>query len=502
MDTLKDIIQTFSEDDSKEFSVFINRQKKITSRKDLELFKLLFNENKNRKEVVSALYKDMNKNAYHSLRKRLIKHIAEFIVLKNNREDITSSSAIMNQLSLARYLFRKKQNQAAWIYLLKTEKLAADAKEYQLLNSIYYTQIENSDNEYATELRTIIKKKKENLKLALIDDRANTANHLIKHRLLEASKKDEGFDIDKVVDNILEENKLTKEVRQNPKLIYNIISIIRSNILVKKDFISFEPYVINKYSYLIDINAFNQYNHYYKINILYIIAHVLYRNKKFYETENYLKTLHSELLKFNKSYYTLLYPLYVLLLGNIYAYTARSKEAISLLEKSISESIFKLDKIRQISAYLNLTSYYCESNNYLQAAKTLAKIHQSDNWLIKNLGKERTLTKQLLECALQVELGNSEYAASRIKSTEKSFSDLLDKSTFYPEKVLLNVIKKLNDNPFLIKDKAFQEEIKKYLTLKPADHDNLQSMIFYIWLKAKLEKKSYNEVILKFTTSK
>jgi len=95
MDPLKDIIQTLTNSEIKEFKKSI-KNKKAGNRKDTALFDLLHKSDYNRKGIIKELYPDNNKNAYHSLRKRLIKQITDFIIIKNNREDITTSSSIMN----------------------------------------------------------------------------------------------------------------------------------------------------------------------------------------------------------------------------------------------------------------------------------------------------------------------------------------------------------------------------------------------------------------------
>ena len=494
MDPLKDIIQTLTNTEIKEFQKFINT-KKIGNRKDTALFDLLHQSDHDRKEIIKELYPDNNKNAYHSLRKRLIKQITDFIIIKNNREDITTSSSIMNGIALAKYLFVKKQMQSAWHYLKKAENLAIAAQEYQLLNNIYFVQIEYSDSEFALPIRSIIKKKKGNLKLAQEDDRANTANQLIKYKLKEARTKGEEFDIDKVVNNVLHENNLGDEIFHRPKLMFNIISIIRSNILAKKDFLLFESYVINSYNKLNKRKVFDQHSHYYKLQFLYIIAHVLYRNLKFKEAEQYTSLLHEEIQKFNKVFYTLMYPSYVLLLCNILGYTGRVAQGTELLERLLKSPKVKLDKIQRIFACLNLASYYGFLGNYSQAIKTMATVQHSDNWLINNIGTEHSIKMRILECILCHENEDYDYVDYRIRSIEKIYKDELIKPIFLGEKNLVSIIKKLNKNTEVITESAFIKEVNNLITAKPAPIYDLQSTVLYLWVKAKIENTSYEKAL-------
>lgn len=496
MDTLKEIIYTLNKEDKKEFRVFIKRQRNLESRKDIVLFELLQNENLNKKDILKNLYSDNNKNAYHSLRKRLIKHLTEFITLKSNHDDPTNTGAILNLLSLAKYLFRKKQNMAGWKYLNNAEAVAENSREYQILNSIYYLQIEHSESEFAPPLRTIIKKKKENFILAHADDRANTANYLIKFRLKEARGAGKDFDIDKIVHNVLEENKLTDEVKSQPKLMYNIVSIIRSHILAKKEFIFFEKYLLKSYKKLESQKRFDQSNHNYKIHFLYMIAHILYRNGKFKVADIYLRLLHENILAYNKVYYELFYPSYILLLCNNTAYSGNPQKAIIILEENLSKKEFKLERVQFIFAHLNLSVYYCQINDFSKAIKTLSKIQRTDNWLIKHVGPAHALKMRILELALHFEVENFDYVDNKLKSVENAYKNFLDRNTFSREKSLIRIIKKLNKNPMAAKDTEIINEMRSYINSQPLPLDDLQSGIFYVWLRSKTENKSFNEIIL------
>lgn len=496
MDTIKEIISTLNKEDKKEFRVFIKRQRNRESRKDIVLFELLQKDNLYRNDLIKKLYPDNNKNAYHSLRKRLIKHLTEFITLKSNYDDPTNTGAILNLLSLAKYLFRKKQNMTGWKYLNKAEAIANNSNDYQLLNSIYYLQIEQSESEFAPPLRNIIKKKKENFILAHADDRANTANYLIKFRLKEARSSGKDFDIDKIVHNVLEENKLTDEVKSHPKLMYNILSIIRSHILAKKEFIFFEKYLLKSFKKLESQKSFDQSNHIYKINFLYMIAHVLYRNGKFSVSDSYLKLLYENILAYNKVYYELFYPSYILLLCNNTSYSGNPQKSILILEENISNKEFKLEKVQYIFAHLNLSAYYCQINEFSKAIKTLSKIQRTDNWLIKNVGPSHAIKMRILELALHFEVENYDFADNKLKSVEKAYKSYLDRNTFLREKSLIRIIKKLNKNPMSAKDVEIINEIRLYIDSQPLPLDDLQSGIFYVWLRAKTENKSFNEIIL------
>ena len=130
MDKFQEIINTLAEDDKREFRIFINRQKSKKERKDLDLFELICAE-VNAKEIQTKLYKTPNKVAYHTLRKRLLKHLTDFIVLKQIDGDTTASSAISGLISMASYLFKNQSTELAWRFLSKAEQAAIKNEQHE-----------------------------------------------------------------------------------------------------------------------------------------------------------------------------------------------------------------------------------------------------------------------------------------------------------------------------------------------------------------------------------
>ena len=81
-------------------------------------------------------------------------------------------------------------------------------------------------------------------------------------------------------------------------------------------------------------HGFSKKNHFYKINILYMIAHSLYRNRKFKESNTYLEEMCKEMTAYNNSYFQQFYPKYIMLQAANFTYLNQN-------EKSITESIPK-----------------------------------------------------------------------------------------------------------------------------------------------------------------
>ncbi|MCH8331208.1 MAG: hypothetical protein IH946_07485, partial [Bacteroidetes bacterium] len=443
MDNLQEIIRTMGEDDRKEFRIFINRNKKKKNRKDLELFRIFESDKEVQKaDILNKLYADGNRNAYHSLRKRLAKHLNEFIVIKRLEEDTTAASSVMGLLSLSRYMFDKNSYRLGWKYLRNAEEEAKKNEQFDLLNSVFNMQVEFAETQHANDLKEIIAKRKENKPLAEEDERANIASSLIKLKLQESRVKGIDLDFDKVVEQILKEYKLSEAVTKRPKLLHALMSISRSAILAKKDFHSFAPYIIKQYHSAV----FTKKDQYYKLSLLYMIAHTMYRVRKFKEIFKYLELMKEALGQPGTGWYWNFYPRYILLLAAAYAYTDENKKAINILE-DILEDESQIGYPAQLNIKLNLAVYYFHQNDYDKTNEVLFSIYHTDNWCEKLMGKEWVLRKNMIELINQYELENYDVASNWIRAVDRNYKDLLSQHRYRNAKGFLGILRLMIAKP-------------------------------------------------------
>ena len=136
------------------------------------------------------------------------------------------------------------------------------------------------------------------------------------------------------------------------------------------------------------------------------------------------------------------------------------------------------------------------AEQYDKAIKTGSSFNFSEKWFEKNIGKEWVFKKQIMEVIIQVELDNHEIALNKIRSLERVSSSLFNHPLYSRAKTFLELIKKMISDPINFKNAATQEKINKYLVVIPEEKEDLQAMTFYSWLKAKVQKRKYYEVLL------
>lgn len=504
MDDLKITIDTFSAEDKKEFGYFIQRQKMKKGRKDFELFQLLQQKKKYKpQDLIDKLYPGMpNAVAYYALRKRLMQHLTDYIVLKRMAEDPTAGSTIMGWLSLARYLFEARADRLGWNMLRKAEKLAADNEQFDLRNAVYNVQIEKADNEFADELNDIIRKRNDNKRCADEDERANIANSLILQRLAAARAQGRDLQFNDTIQEVLKAYGLMEAVSQRPALFYRLMSIARSAVLARKDFFSFEPFIISQYQLVSTNHGFSQAHQYYKVSLLYMIGHVLYRTRKFQLSNEYLAQLLAALQGEAKGCYGAFYARYIFLKTANDAFLGQVDRSIALTEDLIANHGGILSQRDALTARLGLSFLYFAKEAYPKANKLLLQINHSDKWFEKIMGKEWVLRKCLGELIIQYEFGNLDLALDKVKACRKSYADLLRQPVYQNVGAFLALLEQLIHQPHEVTHKAFLKKVEATLHFVPLEREDLQAISFYAWLKAKMVNRPYYQVLQELAGTK
>lgn len=501
MDTLQELVNTLSEDDKKEFRVFINRQKSKKQRKDLDLFELIA-EQLDSKAIQQKLYKTPNTVAYHTLRKRLLKHLTDFIVLKQIDDDPTATSSIAGLISLASYLFKNQSEELGWRFLIKAEQTAKENEQYELLHNIYHLQLEQSESEFSPPINNIYKKWKANKVLVDENEKANIAYNFIKKEINEVILKGKDKDLNKIIEALLKKYELADIVFKRPQILYKVLDLTRKVMLSKKDFYNFEPYIIKMYHELIKKHGFSKKNHFYKIQILYMISHILYRNRRFEQSNEYLLQMHSSMKEYHNNYYKHFYSKYVMLSAANYTYLNQNEKSIAILDGITSATFNKLPIEDQLNIKMNLAIYFGHDNNFKKSNYIVQTLNHSDGWLIKKMGIEWVLKKNMIEIMIQYELENFEIALNKIRSLEKSFASLFNHPLYKRAYVFIQQIKTIINKPLIMKDKVFIDGVIATLVKIPSEQEDLQAMAYYSWLKAKMLNKNYYEVLLDVANTK
>ena len=487
-DSLKEIINTLSEGDRYRFRTFIQREKPLRSRKDLALFEDLA-----AGKTISGDKKGTG--PYHAVRRRLTDKLVQFISLRQQEEDATGGAGISGFITFARYLFDHNEERLAWRYLEKAEKKAEQNEQYVLLHRIYSLMVDHSASDHAPDLREVVRKRGANKVRMDEDERASIAAGLVLQELKRGRQQGGAPDIDRTIDQVLKEYQLEDTVLKRPRLMYNILSITRGQLLAKKEHHAFAPYAVRTYREALSQEGFSRHNHYYKLGFLYMVAHALYRNRDFAEAMEYADQLGENMKSYDRAHYRQFYSRHVLLTAALHCYMGNLRESIGMLALALEEGLLPLKEA--LNARLNLAIYYFLDGQVRLAIRTSAQTGLTDHRLEKLQGKEWVFKKNLMEAIALLEAGDEDIAEGRIRAVERKYSQMLKRPVYARVGIYIQFIKKLlRAVPDARERERFFQSMQESLVIMPEEEEDLQAMAFYAWMKARVNGRDFYGTLL------
>ena len=485
-DSIGDILDTFEEEDLKNLVGFIKRLKGHDHRKDLQLLDLYRTKGVIAKaEFSQILYPTGNNTAYQALRKRLIRMLNRFVVLKLMDSDSSQTSEVLGLVNMARYLFAHGKDHQGWKYLKKAERVAGKNSLFEILNSIYVLQIRHIGSAKGEHHSTLIAKWELNKDQLRKSELGEIALSLVSQKITEARKSKTFVDLDGLVQSVLNELEVSSNYLLEPRFVYYLASVNRKKMMLEKDYFNLEPFLIQHFENINNHKGFEPGNTYYKLGFLYMIAHVLYRNRKFELAIGYIAQLELELGKASKIQINEFGPKTSLLKGSLFIFTGKADHAVALF-KEILTTQKNLTSFQRLATIANLGIAYFHLKKYHETHKTLQLIKHSDAWCEKVMGTEWVVKKSMMEAILYLELGELTLVDSRIKYIQRSFREFLNKPRYQRINTYVRFLQKLATVPTKDELEKLQMALDASFEWHPIEFEDLQAIAFYSWLKAKV----------------
>jgi len=493
MNDLNHIVSTFSKEDQKSFVSFLEKNNKRSDTKNIQLFKHLLNDDLSSKAICFKIYKQEKSAAYHALRKRLYKSIIDFIANSSLQEENSVDMQIIKYILASRKCLQYKQYKMAYKILGKAESLATEHHLFSLLNEIYHTKIQYSYVNPDILLDETISKFRENQKNYFLEDELNIVYAKVRRTLNKITFSGETTNFQSVLDAILKEHHISINESMSFKSLYQLMSIVGLSAFVTNDYLKTEPFLINTYNSILKSKK-EEKSVYYHIQILYLIANTLFRNKKFETSQNYLALMHDEMLNKNKKYYNTFKLKHHLLQALNLNYSNKQHNAIAILQPLINLKHEDIETLLDIR--LSLIVFYFQQNDFKKAHQLFSKFYHTDAWYLEKTGKEWVIKKNLIEILLRIELGHIDLVESRLLSFKRSYSKYL--KSIHQERVLmyLNFVERYYKNPEKVTSEAFKNTVENSFEWLGKDKEDLFVMSFYAWLKSKMEKQNLYNITL------
>ncbi len=513
MDDLRTTLLTLSPDDRRDFGRFIQRQRrKATGRLDSHLYELLVQAKELKSgQLVARLYPAApNPVAYYALRKRLMRHLTDYLLLRQRQLDTTAAASVRGQLTLAQYLFEAGIPRLAWNTLRKAEKLARENEQYEPLNAVYNLQIQHAESPHAAPLDEIIVRYRLNKRAADEEQRANIADSLLRLRLRDARVRGRAaVPVDAILQNILAEYDLQEAFARSPSLLSRLMSIARSAMLVRRDFASFAPFIERCYSLMERRHGFAPAQRGHQLKLLYMLAHALYRSRRFADSVAYLEKGQALVAAGPARQFGELGPRFTFLLAANYAFLRRNAESICLLE-GVLRAPKLLAPADDLTARFQLTFHYFAEGKFAKANQALASLARTDHWLEQHLGLEWMLNRNIGELLIQVELGNPELALGRLRAIERVLREQFPAVSadavpvggpYHSVLVYLSLVRELIESPDAANNRDFVSRVAHVPAFLSQEREDLQVLSFYAWLRARTLGRPYYEVLVELATA-
>ena len=519
MDDLRTTLLTLSPDERRDFGGFIQRQRRKTAgRLDSRLYELLVQAKLlTSAQLIAKLYPDEpNAVAYYALRKRLMRHLTDYLLLRQRHLDTTATATVRGHLTLAQYLFETGIPRLAWNTLRKAEKLGRESEQYEPLNAVYNLQIQYAGSPHAVPLDEILPRYRLNKKAADEEERANIADSLLRQRLRDSRARGRAaVPVDAILQNILTEFDLQEAFARSPSLLSRLMSIARSAMLVRRDFASFAAFIERCYNLMERRHGFAPAQRGHQLKLLYMLAHALYRSRRFAESVAYLEKGKAIMTATPGRQFSEFVPRFTFLLAANYAFLHRNAESIILLETTLrNASVLSLTD--DLTVRLQLTFHYFAEGQFAKANHTLLSLARTDHWLEQHLGLEWMLNRNIGEMLIQVELDNSELALGRLRAIERTIRELFpavpaiaDTATeatavggpYHPVLAYLGLVRELLENPTTPQDGHFISRVTHLPPFISQEREDLQVLSFYAWLRARTLGRPYYEVLLELAAT-
>lgn len=493
MTGLNDIIESFSTEERQQFVLFLQKKNKRNDTKNIQLFRLLLDEELSSDQLSKRIYKRANKDALYALRKRLYQSVIDFTANHVIEDEVSTDMQVAKYLLAARSYLTKGHYSTAYKILDKAERIAQEQQLFTMLNEIYHTKVQYAHKYSGVDLDELILQFKKNQQLYELDEELNIAYAKIRKAIRQVTREGRIVNFEELVAAIFEEHNINLNEMVSFKSLYQLITIVSISAFASKRYYKIEPFLLSAYE-KVQHHKSKDRQLLYHIHVVFAIATTLFRNKKFEESQRYLRTMRDLMESKRKKHYHLFRLKYHLFLGLNQNYSGRQSDAIATLEPFVQKSHPDLSTLLEI--YLSLIMCYFQKGEFKKAMRLFSNFYHTDKWYIQKVGQEWTMKKSLIEILLHLELGNIDFFESRLLSFKRSYYDYLKKIGQQRVISYLSLVEEYYKNPSQVTSSVFFDKVESSFEWISAAYEDIFVMSFYAWLKSKMESKPLHKITL------
>jgi hypothetical protein len=400
---------------------------------------------------------------------------------------------VLRLLVVSRLFLEHKLTGTAFKCLAKAKAKAFDLEHFSLLNEIYHTQIQYAHLNPQLSLDRLIEKFTANKAKLDREEQLNLGYALLRRELADIMHKGKVIDFRDFILNTMGSLGVSLDEILTFKSLYQILFIANEYASLNSNFTLVEPFVQKSYNFIRGKEEMADKQLYYHIYILYFMANIHFRNRRFKESEATLEVMHVQMQQQSKRYYPLFCLRYSLLLSLNKNYKGEPEDALDIADKALKDASKKADITDVNDLRLAIIVFCLQQENGL-VSRYMRQYTHSDSWYEKKLGMVYAIRKSLVEILMHIQFENTELALSRLKSFKRRYKKYLAEvnETRVMDYVLL--VEKYVLKPEIATTSAFR--LKGEAMAKPEVQEDIFVLSFIGWLLAKAYKKPVYEVTL------
>ena len=479
MSSINELISLLSAAERRSFVSYLSSRNKRHDTRNIDLFKALIDE---REEVIKN---KIGSNAYNVLKKRLYDRLVDFISTRSLQTEVSTEIEIIKRLLLARKLFAYSKYKLAFKTLHKLEAEAIEINHFTLLNEIYHTLIEHSHHELSQDQSILFEKLAVNNTNFIEQEKLNMVYASVRKAYSEAERDGSPVELAILLDSNYTKYNISDQRGYSFQSLFQFALIADIAGAHKRNYHEIELFFVDKIKQLQGGAEDTEKMLIYHIDLLYSVAYIYFRKKEFNLSMAYLDDMRAQMERFDKKYYQNSYIKLTTLRALNLNYTGNHELAAQELDSLFNISKNSVDEL--LNAKLARVIIHFQQNELELANKILVKFQRSDNWYERNIGFDWLLNKSFIEILLHIELNSVDFVESRINSFVRKYRAHFENAEHIQAMEFLKLARAYYNDEFVVNSEDFKKSIKDSLLFKSPEQEDIFTMSYYAWLKAKIK---------------
>ncbi|GAB5416173.1 MAG: hypothetical protein Crog4KO_12430 [Crocinitomicaceae bacterium] len=481
MNVILDLISSMSPLEKEGFVRFIKGRSKRKEGRSIELFQRLD------AGTEDEMKEKIGTNAFNVLKMRLTDSLIAFLSSNVFENEMTTEAQIIRQIVLARKMLQLDKVKTGKKILQRIEKTAISIQHFSLLNEIYHSLIEISHIEESLDQQILFQKLEANTANFLQQERLNLVYAQVKRAFSESERGGQRLDLHLLIKSNFEKFGISEQRGYGLKSLYQLAMVLDYAGAQSRNYHNIDLFLIEKIDRLSEEERNNERNHLYHIDLLYTVANIYFRKRNFKQSLLYLERMHHQMQRFDGKFQRERARKYHLLQALNLNYGNRPNEALSVLEKI---PLKQKDSQEVLQVILTKIMVLAQQEKFKEANDLMRDLYKSDAYYKRVAGLEWVINRRFIEIILHIELGNIDFAVSRIESITRQHKDFLSSSENAQAKPFLRILKHYLNNPAAVTTQAFQDRVEKTIPWNLSSEQDIFFISMYAWLKSKMTRNT------------